>query len=355
MRLLVTTWDGAGNLPPILALVDGLARRGHEVHVLGHDVQRQAIEAAGGVFVGFEKAPQWDQGQPGSMGADPIGAFLAFEVQARDDVLAMVERLDPAVVLIDCMLPSALAATERAGLKTVALVHALYSFFAEWRGGLFRAPIDESTLALGLTYEAFDKGAIFPPNLVFVGPARPATDTPEWKRRRTDAPMVVVGMSTGVQGREGAQQNLLQRVCDALAALDVEALVTTGRGIAPESLTVGANTAVERRVPHEVVLGQADLLVTHAGHGTVMAGLRFGVPMLCLPPGADQPFNAAKVVELRLGEALDPATSSEEIREAISRLLDDRALKERSRAFAAAVASQPGIEKAIELVESFAA
>ena len=130
--------------------------------------------------------------------------------------------------------------------------------------------------------------------------------------------------------------------------------MTTGRGGDPRSVEAGPNTTVERRVAHESVLGEADLLITHGGHGTVMAGARFGLPMLCLAPLADQPFNAAKVAELGVGVSLDPSAESGEIREAVLRLLADGALKERSRAFAAILEAEPGLEKAIVLVEALA-
>lgn len=352
--LLFATWDGAGNLPPLLALVEAFARRGHEIHVLGHDVQRPQIEAAGAVFARYETARQWDQGLPSFLGADPVPAFLAFNQAARDDFIAVARRVDPAAALVDCMLPEALAAAKSEGLRSVALVHALYSFLSQFGGGVLKGPIDGADLALGLSYGAFDVDAAFPANLVFVGPPRPATSR-VWKRRLPGRPFVVASVSTGLQGAEGAQLNLLQRICDAVGALEIEALVTTGRGIAPEELAAGANTAVERSVPHEAVLGEADLMVTHAGHGSVMAALRFGVPMLCLPPGADQPANAAKVTALGLGETLDPASSAKEIAAAITRLLADPALKARSRAFAKEVAGHPGIEAAIGRMEALIA
>jgi UDP:flavonoid glycosyltransferase YjiC (YdhE family) len=355
LRLLFATWDGAGNLPPTLALVEAFARRGHAVHVLGHAVQKPQIEAAGGAFIGFETAPQLDQGQPRTMGDDPIAWFVGFEAKAADDFRAAAARLDPDAALVDCMLPAALTASKSEGRKTVALVHALYSFFAEYAGGLFRAPIDEADLALSLSYEAFDRGTRFPPNLRFIGPLRPRADEAKWVRRRPGRPLVVVSLSTGLQGPGSSQQDLLQRVCDAVAELPLEALVTTGRGIAPESLVLGVNTRAVRRVPHEAVLRQADLMVTHAGHGTVMVAATLGAPMLCLPPNADQPYNAARVAELGLGAVLDPASPSRDIRAAVSRLIDDPALKERSRAFAAAVADHPGVETAVALVESLVA
>ena len=353
MRLLAATWDGAGNLEPVAAVIAALVERGHEVHVLAHDVQRPTLEAVGATFVPFETAPQWDQGVAGSMGEDPIATFTRFDPAASADLLALAKRFGPSVVLVDCMLPSALTAAKGAGYRTVACVHALYSFFCEYLGGLFRGPIDAADLALGLTYEAFDRGAETPPNLHFVGPVRRELEVSKWARRSPGRPLVVASLSTGRQG--DGQQPLLQRICDALAMLGVEALVTTGRGIAPETLRAGSDTVVERLVPHDAVLPQADLLITHGGHGTVMAALRYGVPMLCLAPRADQPLNAARVADLGLGLSLDPASSVEAISEGARTILANADFKTRSRAFAYDAAKSPGIETGIELVEALAA
>jgi UDP:flavonoid glycosyltransferase YjiC (YdhE family) len=350
MRVLVATWDGAGNLPPTLALIDALVRRGHDVRAIGHDVQRSQLEAAGATFVRYDTLHQWDQGVPGWLGDEPERLIARMHVDSGVDVLATAARLTPDVALIDCMLPAALTSTRDHGVKTVALVHAVYSYWAEFQDGFFRGPIDAADLALGMTYPAFDPGTAFPPNLVFVGPLRPELGAEPRPRASAGSPYVVASLSTGYQ--TPGQQDLLQRVCDALGALEVEALVTTGRGIEPDSLTRAVNTVVERRVPHDAVLPGADLLVTHGGHGTVMAGLRYGVPMLCLPPVADQPFNARKVEELGLGVALDPAAPTEEIRSAIGRMLADGAMKARSKAFAAQVSDAPGLGKAVESIEA---
>jgi hypothetical protein len=248
------------------------------VLVLAHDVQQEQIEAAGGEFLAYQTAPQVDQSRLRATGDDPVQRFMGFELAARDDLVSVAKDLGPALLLVDCMLPSALTAAQGEGYKTVALVHAIYSFWCEFAGGLFKAPIDRADLALGLTYKAFDRRAQFPPNLVFVGPARPDLDAQPWARGEPGKPLVLACQSSGIQSPQ--QAAVLQRVCDAVTDLDVEALVTTGRGIAPESLRVGSNTTAERLVPHDAVLPQADLLITHGGHGTVMAGVRYGVPML---------------------------------------------------------------------------
>ena len=352
LRLLVATWDGAGNLPPILALVEAFLRRGHIVHVLAHEVQRQRIEATGGAFRSFDTAAQIDHGR--SLGANPLAALLAFDADASRDLLAACELLAPDALLVDCMLPDVLRAAKRTRRPTVALVHVLSGALVSLGDGVFCDPIDEADLALGFTYAALDDAAAVPPNLVFVGPARPAATLTSWTRRRPGRPLVLASLSTGLQGKPGTQRALLQKVCDALAPLDIEALVTTGRGIEPEALIAGPSTTVERFVPHEVVLAQTNLLITHAGHGSVAAALTAGVPMLCVPPGGDQPFNAARVADLKLGETLDPTSSSGLIGETLKRLLNDMDLRQRSRDFAVAASKQPGIDLAAERVEVLA-
>ncbi len=354
LLLLVVTWDGAGNLPPILALVNALVCRGHIVHVLAHEVQRMSIEAAGGAFLSFDTTAQIDHGRSQPLGANPLASLLELDRDAANDLLAACDSLAPDALLVDRMLPGALSAAKRTGRPTAALVHALYGAFVSFAGGVFRGPIDEADLALGFTYAALDDAAAAPSHLVFVGPARPATAATGWTRCRPGRPLVMASLSTGLQGTPGTQQALLQRVCDALAPLDIEALVTTGRGIAPENLVAGPSTTLARFVPHEVVLAQADLLITHAGHGSVAAGLAAGVPMLCLPPGGDQPFNAARVAQLELGETLDPASPSDLIGDSVKRLLADADMRRRAREFAAFAAKQPGIDLAVEHVEGLA-
>jgi hypothetical protein len=322
------------------------------VYVLAHEVQRRRIEAAGGAFLGFDTAAQIDHGR--SLGANPLASLLAFDGDAARDVLASCNALAPDALLIDCMLPHVLRAAKRTRRPTIALVHVLYGALVSLADGVFRHPIDEADLALGFTYAALDNAAAVPSNLVFVGPARPAETLTSWRRRRPSGPLVLASLSTGLQGKPGTQRALLQKVCDALAPLDVEALVTTGRGIEPTALVAGPSTTLERFVPHEVVLTQTNLLITHAGHGSVTAALTAGVPMLCLPPGGDQPFNAARVADLKLGEMLDPASSPGLIGDTVKRLLADMDLRQRSRDFAVSTSKRPGIDLAVERVEALA-
>ncbi len=119
---------------------------------------------------------------------------------------------------------------------------------------------------------------------------------------------------------------------------------------------LGRLGAIEPGTKKGTVADALLVLITHAGHGTVMAALRSGTPMLCLPGLGDQPFNAARVVELGLGEMLDPLEVSEaDIAAAIDRLLGAAVLHERARAFAPRMDEEPGVQIAVDRLEALAA
>ena len=78
----------------------------------------------------------------------------------------------------------------------------------------------------------------------------------------------------------------LQRVIDALGALPVRGVVTTGPALDAAALRPRENVTVVPSAPHRLVPQQAALVVTHGGHGTVIEALAAGVPMVVLPQAA---------------------------------------------------------------------
>ena len=52
---LFVTWEGGGNLPPVLGLAQRLIARGHKVRVLSEPCLRNTIESLGAEFVVFKK------------------------------------------------------------------------------------------------------------------------------------------------------------------------------------------------------------------------------------------------------------------------------------------------------------
>ena len=162
---------------------------------------------------------------------------------------------------------------------------------------------DASALSLVCLPKEFEPEMPLPSNAVYVGPILDGpplsphvdrldiSDGPE--------PLVLISLSTSYQN----QVPLLQKLVYACAELPVRVVVTTGPAVDPESVAAPANARVVRFVPHGDLVPHASLVITHSGLGTVMTALSHGIPLLCVPMGRDQFFNAERVSQLGAGAA----------------------------------------------------
>lgn len=142
----------------------------------------------------------------------------------------------------------------------------------------------------------------------------------------------------------------------ALAGLDADLLVTVGADGDPAPLgPQPPNVRVERYVPQAEVLGRCDLVVSHAGSGTLYAGLARGVPQLCMPQSADQFVNADATARVGAGLTLvgDQAEPSA-IAGAARRLLTEPGFRAGASAVASDIQSMPGPADAAPVLESLA-
>lgn len=298
---------------------------GHHVVVIGPQSLGERVTAEGLEFVPRLVSDEWD-----------------VELMATS-VRDLVERYDIDVAVVDYMLPGAICGAEATGRPTAALVHTLYA--ALWRDGApnpmaFAASTEQVNAAraavglhpvanVGELLERVDRVLVTCPAEVdivmpdiaasvrYVGAVMQPADTLWTERRHPDRPLVVVSLGTTPMGEE----EVLQRVLDALADAPVEVLALLGDHLRPESFRTHANSLVRGYVRHASVLPAADLVVTHGGLGTVLAALRYGVPMLCLPLGREQPENAAAVERLGAGRVLPTDASADDIQEAVTELL----------------------------------
>lgn len=370
--VLSITWDGAGNLPPQRALLRALRSRGYAVRMLASPSVRRNVERDGVEFVPVEGVRRYDSLE--AMAPEEEFPFVLehvwFAKPFGTELCAAIERFRPDALLVDICLVHALAAARASGLPTAVVGHFPYQLLVgpfapvvePWMAAVnayagelglapfpsLRALVESHAAVLIPTYRQFDEVEDLAPNVTHVGPLRTPASGAAWPRRTPGRPLVLVALSTSAQH----QAPLLQRLCDALGALDVEAVVTTGPAVAPASLRAAPNTTLVEFVPHDEVLPSASLLVTHAGHGTVMAGAMYGVPMLCLPMGRDQPFIADRVTRLGLGSVLGLDAGVAELRGAVTAMLGDRALATRVRDFARSVEDHPGLPDATMLLET---
>ena len=123
-------------------------------------------------------------------------------------------------------------------------------------------------------------------------------------------PLVLVSFSTLYQ----AQEPVIRRVTEALAALPVRGVVTLGPQLEPADFPSPAeNVRVVASASHDALMPHLAAMVTHAGHGSAIRPVLNGVPLVCLPMGRDQPDNAARIVARGAGLRLDPAAPAREI------------------------------------------
>jgi UDP:flavonoid glycosyltransferase YjiC (YdhE family) len=315
---LLAPLDAGGNVNPFLGLAEALQARGHTVRAVAPARLRDRLEAAGLAVHAY----------PGPL-------------PSPDDVCDAGDECRPDVVVVDYMATPALVGAHALGRPTVALVHTLYlallvggapmamtivadvaALNAErarlgfgpirWFGDL----LSEVDLVLVTAPRELDGPGTPPPNVRY-GDILFQSAGPDagWAPPPGEEPLVVVCMGTAGQG--GAP--VLQRVLDALGGCAVRGWLSLPSYVGPDEVRAPDNVTLSGYVRHAAVMPHADLLVTHAGLGSIGAALTFGVPMVCIPEDRDQPVNAAAVERLGLAQRLETDASPAAIRAAIER------------------------------------
>ena len=118
----------------------------------------------------------------------------------------------------------------------------------------------------------------------------------------------------------------MERTLEALKDERRYRVVVTYTTTTLDGLTLGGNVAAV----HSDILPHAACVVTHAGHGTLLATLAHDLPALCLPnPGSDQPLLFSTYSQHRAGLVLDITTDpANDITAAVEALLTDPRYKE---------------------------
>ena len=110
-------------------------------------------------------------------------------------------------------------------------------------------------------------------------------------------PLVYVTLGTEFYNRE-----LMATILAALVDGDWNVAASTGPGGDPAAVDPHlAEVIVAKWLPQDAVLDRAALVVTHAGAGTTIGSLIRGVPLVCLPQGADQFHHALRSTSSRSG------------------------------------------------------
>jgi hypothetical protein len=355
--LIVATAGAGGDLPPLAAASLALRDRGHDTIFIG-DAAVQRLLGPLHVEVDilakeFDLGPRLAQVIQDAMQATSGDLAKAGPLTQRGMTVWAHEVAKPISTLIDRHRPEAIV-TSLFGVEAVdatcptvpwAVVNSTFYIGpnpprpVEEDIGPRAVPLikryaellESADLVLHATDQVFDYSfANLPSRHHYVGPLgiwEPPQERPTYLDEPGD-PWILVSISS--QRQDDIQ--LAQAAVEALADQPFRVQVTLGPEHDPSELADHPrNARIEKTVSHSAVLERAQLLVGHAGHGTVMKALWHGKPMVLIPWGRDQPGVAARAKALGVAEVVPrTAATVESIGTAINRVLGSNNMRERA-------------------------
>ncbi len=402
MKVFLGAFGDAGHAFPMLALGTRLVERGHEVTFETWTRWRTAAEAAGMRFI---DAPEYRVFPTPEHPIKPYQAVVRAAPQTRE----AIANAGADLVVHDILTLAPALAGELEGLPVATLIPHVYpgplpgappyALGAQlprtplgrlgWRmlEGLTeqglrrgRAELNETRRRLGLaplerlyggisdqlvlvaTLPQLEYPRRWPPGTHVIGPLLWEPPYHEIAPPAGAEPLILVAPSTA----HDSQHTLLQAVLQGLAREPVRVLAATNRPAEAASETADASDQLSIRVPansrvvdwvsYSRTMPRSALVITHAGHGTLVRALVSGCPVLAVPHSGDMAENAARVhwagAGLRLPwRLLTPATA----RYAVRRALSDRSLSTKAMAIERWAQSNDGASRGADLLEQLAA
>jgi MGT family glycosyltransferase len=416
---LFVTWEGGGNVPPVLGVARHLAQRGHAVRVLTEPCLADAVTKAGAEFVPFTRhftrAKLGEDLMGDWQAKSPIAALrYTFDTVLLGPARIVAEETQRAlaqaptdVVVADLMMLGSLIAAEAARLPRVVLFHMpeylpgpgrpaagpgflpRADLIGRLRDGLFTQVLyrtlagylpafNETRQAFGLaplrtaqellgeyhradlrliqTLEAFDFPIMpRPANVRYVGPVLDDPQCTEPWSNPWPADDPRPLVVASLSSSFQNQQEPLQRIISALGGLEVRGLVTLGPAMADAAFDLPPNVRALPSASHAQIFPHAAAVVTHAGHGTVMRALAHGLPLVCLPMGRDQDDNAARLVAHGAGVRLKRSAKPQRIAQAVRQVLDQPGYRREAHRLGQLIAQDVAAGRAVYELEKVGA
>jgi UDP:flavonoid glycosyltransferase YjiC (YdhE family) len=148
---------------------------------------------------------------------------------------------------------------------------------------------------------------------------------------------------------------VLRAAASGLAGAPYEAILTTGRRRAGSISAQAPNVRVRDWLAHDTLLPRCSALVTTGGAGTVMAGLRAGLPLVLVPTSWDKPDIALRMVEAGVAVRVPPRRCTPEaLRAAVDEVLGDPRYRANARRARDKLAAAPGTAGAADQIAALA-
>jgi UDP:flavonoid glycosyltransferase YjiC (YdhE family) len=127
----------------------------------------------------------------------------------------------------------------------------------------------------------------------------------------------------------------------------MDAILTVGPAVIARDIRVPTNVQALPYADHDELLPACGAVVTHGGLGTTLRALGHGKPLLLLPLGRDQEFNAGRVAELGAGIRLPLEAAPHEISSALMELVSRPHFTEAAERTARMIAADAPDEAAV--------
>lgn len=376
MRTIIAIMPGSGHFNPIVPLARALEAAGHEVVVGCAPSYHPSVEAVG--LRAFAMGRDWAQMFADQRAAGP-GAWMSGAQAPRlplmtgtilketlPDVLGFCQDWHPDLIIHGPFVIAAAIAADLAGIPHVVAGNGLI-LPDDIRAGM-AASLNEVRLAHGLAeadddwfhhlYLSFAPPSFQrphpSPNLRFVRPDiedRTGAETlPEWVARLPkDRPTLYVTLGTVFNEAPGVFEAILAGLRDEPLNL----IVTVGRSQDPARFgPQPEHIRIERYIPMSELLPHCDAVIAHGGFNTIMTALSHAMPLLVVPIGADQPFNAQRCAEVGVGQALSATDlSPEQVRQAVRALLAEPGYRAQAVRLRDEIATLPGVAQAVPMLE----
>jgi UDP:flavonoid glycosyltransferase YjiC (YdhE family) len=333
-RILLGAFGDPGHAFPMIALGRALAARGHDVTLQTWTRWREHVEAEG---LAFAVAPEYQVFPPGGPEDEPL-AFYEAVVHATRDTLPLVRSLCPEVVVADILTHAPALAAELCETPWATLIphvypqgepdFPIYSLGARlprtavgrtlWRHAqgpiergleLGRDELNRTRAQLGLppldhvhggisrelaivgTFPQLEYPRRWPSHVHVVGPLMWEPPAEDVELPAGDDPLVLLAPSTA----QDPEQRMLAAALRGLAGVPVRVLATWNRRPVPRSLPVPANAQLVDWVPYSRTMPLCEVVVCHAGHGTLARALASGCAVVACPAVGDMNENAARL------------------------------------------------------------
>jgi len=375
----------------MIALGRALVARGHDVTLQTWTRWQKDVEAEG---IRFAPAPEY---QVFPQGPEPLDFYEAV-VHATRDTVPLVRELAPDVAVADILTLAPALAAETEGVPWATLIphvypdgepdFPIYSAGARmprtavgralWRRahplverGLARgrdelnatrarlglAPLNHvhggisRRLAIVGTFPQLEYPRSWPAHVHVVGPLMwepPAEAIARSEQSDGGLPLVLVAPSTA----QDFEHRLLRASLAGLADAPVRVLATWNRRLPSVPLPVPGNASVREWLVYSREMPRSDVVVCHAGHGTLARALASGAAVVACPAVGDMNENAARLDWAGAGVRLPRRfVSPRGVRLAVERALMEPSIGERTREIAAWSRAHNPADSAARLVE----